>query len=275
MNRLSARRARLAVSLRLLLGLLLVAPALGTGSGIVAPASAAPRAAAPAPHAAPAKAENSAEAVKSDDVPSAPDQGPSPKQIRDKLTTIRAAVDAYALSPQFLSARLGEATALRTEASECQQFADEHLGRVAQAIAAIGEKQADENAELAERRRRIEARKAREENRRAECRLAVVYADSLIARIDTAQKNLLKQRLIRRGPDFWAVSLWMLEHPRTLADAVLGIAGDAVALRGTEPLIVALALLAAVGGGYAGRWARRRAAGHATIATTVSHPASL
>jgi potassium-dependent mechanosensitive channel len=242
MTRPAARRPLLAASLLRFLLALLVA---GAVPGLAA--SAAP----------PLKADEAAEAAKSDDLPAPTDQGPSPKEIRDKLTAIRKSVEANAHSSEFLSAKLGEATALRGEAGACQQYADEHLTRVAQALAAIGEKQADESAELADRRHRIETRKAREENRRAECRLVVVYADSLIARIDTSQKNLLKQRLLRRGPDFWAVAVWTLEHPRSLADAAVTIAGEAVAQRADEPLAIALVLLAAAAGGFAGRWLRQ------------------
>jgi potassium-dependent mechanosensitive channel len=241
-------RRRLAACLIFLLplGALSAAPAVASPSAAAAPAKAAP-----------AKPEGGA--AKTDEMPGAkPDDGPSPTEIRDKLVGIRSRVDGWALAPEFLSEQMRAATALRTAAGECQQYADERLARVQQVLAAIGEKQTDEGAELAERRKRAVARKAREENRRAECRLSVVYADSLIARIDTAQKNLLKQRLIRRGPDAGTLALWNVEHPRILADAVLGVAGDAFGLRSAAPSVVALVLLAAGLGAFAGRWAHRR-----------------
>jgi small-conductance mechanosensitive channel len=186
-----------------------------------------------------------------------PDDGPVPKDIRDGLTAIRVTLDKPDLTPEALSEQMRNATALRAQAGECQQIGEDHLARVAQAVAAIGEKQADESAELADRRARIAQYKAREENRRAECRLAIVFADSLIGRIDTAQKNLLKQRLMRHGPPLTTVALWNVEHPHILAEAAASLMGDGFGFGDAAPAARILGFVAALIGIAFGWWARR------------------
>jgi small-conductance mechanosensitive channel len=187
-----------------------------------------------------------------------PEEGPQPKEIRTGLATIRAALDAREPTPEFLGEQMRKAAELRAEAGQCQQMAEERLQRYQQVMTALGEKQADETVEIADRRKRVEGRRTKEEGRRAECRLSVVYADSLIARIDTAQKNLLKQRLMRHGPGMWSLVLWNLEHPLILTDAAAALAADGFHLGELDPPVLGLVLLAIGLGGVAGWLARRR-----------------
>jgi small-conductance mechanosensitive channel len=204
-----------------------------------------------------------------------PDDGPVPKDIRDGLAAIRATLDRPDPTPEALSDQMRKATALRAQAGECQQIGEDHLARVAQALAAIGEKQADESPELADRRTRIAQYKAREENRRAECRLAIVFADSLIGRIDSAQKNLLKQRLTRHGPMLTTVALWNLEHPHILAEAAASLMSDGFGLGDAAPTARILAFVAALIGVAFGWWARRGLAPLGTKAAGRSFAAQM
>src|SRR4051812_29407466 len=54
-----------------------------------------------------------------------PDDSPQPKEIRAKLTAVRAALDAREPTPEFLSEEMKKATALRGEAGACQQYGEE------------------------------------------------------------------------------------------------------------------------------------------------------
>lgn len=194
-------------------------------------------------------------AAKADTEDSA-DVGPSPNEIKTGLTNIKTRLDQGKFTPELLSLEMGQATALRAEANSCQQVATDRLARVQQALAAVGDKQADETADLATTRQKIEAYKAQTEGRRAECRLHIVFADSLIARIDAAQKSLLKERLTRRGQGIWELALWNLQNPQAWSDAGLGAAASAIGFRSTDSITVVLVLVMLAAGVRAGSWAR-------------------
>ncbi|MBV9523486.1 MAG: mechanosensitive ion channel family protein [Alphaproteobacteria bacterium] len=187
-----------------------------------------------------------------------PEDGPAPDEIKAGLTAIKQRLDAGDLTPALLSRALGEVTALRQQAMQCQQTGSDQLSRVEQALAAVGVKQEGETPELAETRRKIEAFKAKAEGRRAECRLHIVFADSLIMRIDAAQKTLLTKRLTERGPGILELTLWNLRNPQAWSDAGLAVIAGRFGLRHADPVAIALLLAMAAAGLGFGRWARRR-----------------
>lgn len=142
-----------------------------------------------------------------------PEDGPAPDDIKSGLMAIKARLDSGDLTPALLSGEMREVAALRQQATQCQQIAEDQLARVQQAIAAVGVKQEGETAELSETRQKIEAYKSRAEGRRAECRLHIVFADSLVARIDTTQKTLLTKRLTERGPGILDMEICAIRRP--------------------------------------------------------------
>ena len=183
----------------------------------------------------------------------AAENGPSPDSIKLGLAAIKTRLDQGNFTPELLSDEMRQVTALRTAAGECQQIATDQLARVGQALAAVGDKQADETADLATTRQKIEAYKAQTEGRRAECRLHIVFADSLIGRIDAAQKNLLKERLARRGASIWDLALWNLQHAQVWSDAGFGAAAGAIAFGTTDAVGVVLVCLMLAADFAAGR----------------------
>jgi small-conductance mechanosensitive channel len=184
--------------------------------------------------------------------------GPSPKEIRKALVGIKRTLDGRFLTSELLAEQLDHATAARSQAGECGQAADDRLERVRQALQALGEKQADEAPDLAATRGKIAAVKMREEQRRAECRLAIVFADSLIGRIDVSQKNLLKQRLMRRGPDIGGILAWNLEHPHVWTAAGVALVEDMLGLKLSNPAAFAPVPAAVLAGVSVAWWVRRR-----------------
>ncbi len=187
-----------------------------------------------------------------------PEDGPVPDDIKAGLTAIKARLDAGDLTPALLSAEMRQATALRQQAMQCQQIGDDQLARVQQALAAVGQKQTGEAADLTETRKKIEAYKAKAEDRRAQCRLHIVFADSLIARIDAAQKTLLTQRLTERGQGILELALWNLRNPQAWADAGLAVIASRFGFRHADPVAIILVVLLAGAGIAGGRWARHR-----------------
>jgi small-conductance mechanosensitive channel len=260
------------------LGLLAAPAAAGAGVAELAPAdliggatqsAAAPRAAEAEPrvqHADDVILVDDGSAPSKEAAPSAPgkveddasENGPSSKEIRKALIGIKQTLDGRFLTSDLLAEQLNQATAARSRAGECSQAADDRLERVRQALQALGEKQADEAADLAVTRGKIEAVKAREEQRRAECRLAIVFADSLIGRIEISQKNLLKQRLMRRGPDIRGILAWNIDHPHVWTAAGVALVEDMLGLKSSNPVAFTPVLAAIlVGVGFAW-WVRRR-----------------
>ena len=185
-------------------------------------------------------------------------KGPSPDSIKEGLTAVKNRLDLGYLTPELLSQEMAQVQALRAQASECQQIATDQLTRVGQALAAVGDKQADETAEISATRQKIEAYKTQTEGRRAECRLHIVFADSLIDKIGAAQKNLLKERLTRRGPRIWELALWNVQNPQAWSDAGLGAAGAAMAFGSTDIVGLVLLFLLLAAGIRGGSWMRRR-----------------
>jgi potassium-dependent mechanosensitive channel len=186
------------------------------------------------------------------------ENGPSPDGIKLGLTAIKTRLDQGNFTPELLSDEMRQVTALRTAAGECQQIATDQLARVGQALAAVGDKQTDETTDLATTRQKIEAYKTQTEGRRAECRLHIVFADSLIEKIDAAQKSLLKERLTRRGASIWDLALWNLQHAQVWSDAGIGAAAGALAFGATDAVGVVLVCLLLAAGIRGGLWLRRR-----------------
>jgi potassium efflux system protein len=189
-----------------------------------------------------------------------PEDGPAPDDIKSGLMAIKARLDSGDLTPALLSGEMREVAALRQQATQCQQIAEDQLARVQQAIAAVGVKQEGETAELSETRQKIEAYKSRAEGRRAECRLHIVFADSLVARIDTTQKTLLTKRLTERGPGILDIALWNLRNPQAWSDAGLAVVTSRFGFRHADPVTIALVALLVAAGAASGRWVRRRVA---------------
>ncbi len=214
-------------------------------------AATAPAAKGPAPKAAASTANDNADEATTD-------KGPSPNSIKQGLTAIKNRLDQGYLTPELLSEEMGQVQALRAQAGECQQIATDQLARVGQALAAVGDKQADETTDLSTTRQKIEAYKAQTEGRRAECRLHIVFADSLIDKIDATQKSLLKERLTRRGESIWELALWNVQNAQAWSDAGIGAASGAVAFGSTDIVGLVLVCLLLAAGIRGGSWMRRR-----------------
>jgi small-conductance mechanosensitive channel len=178
-------------------------------------------------------------------------------EIHSELRQIGKTLRLEFMSPADLGAAMGEVTALRTKAAQCQQAAQGALDQTQTALAALGKQPEHESADLAKTRKSIEAYKAKAANSLAECRLDVVIADMLVARIDQSQKSLLAEHLTRRGESLIALARENLAHPQVWMKAAAGLmTGESG--RGRLIDLGLIVLAAATMGALLGRWAGER-----------------
>lgn len=177
--------------------------------------------------------------------------------IHNQLRQIGATLRLERMSSTELSAQMDKVMALRGKAGECRQAAQQALDQAQQAETALGKPQANENAELQKTRKTIEAYRGKAADSLAECRLDLVIADILAARIGTSQKARLARYLTRGGENILALARDNLANPAPWIGAATGLVAAASA-RGNQLDGAVLLLGAAVVGTLFGRWAGKQ-----------------
>jgi potassium efflux system protein len=180
-----------------------------------------------------------------------------PAKLHNELKEIGASLRLEQMSAAELGAALDKVMALKNRAGECRQEAQSALDQAQQAEQALGKPETHENAELAKTRQTIATYKGKAANSLAECRLDVVIADILAARIGEQQKSELARHLTESGENVLALARDNIAEPRPWIDAAVGLLSGAAG-RAALFRVVALLLGAAVGGAFLGQWASRQ-----------------
>ncbi len=174
-------------------------------------------------------------------------------KVREKLEQIESRYVQFGRDEKELGQGIKDLTAPRSAANQCVTALEPQLARIDSSLKSISTPDAAPPTRVPAELARLNAEKKEIERNLADCRLLLVRADDLIAKLTAEQNRLLRERLLHQGPNIQEAAVATLTQPAQLWEAARSVAieGSGIKSLGGERIwIVGLAGLAGLALGF-------------------------
>lgn len=135
------------------------------------------------------------------------------KRLTEIYRTLVKPAKPGAASAEAIDRAIATTVADRQQAQQCIASASDVVGKIKEALTAIGQPVAGEPSDIAAERHRLSNANARFVGQLALCRLLIVHANELFADLANLQQNRLKAELVSRGQDVVSLIVANLHAP--------------------------------------------------------------